>query len=395
MKLPRDISAQWTLGWRMLAAATFLVVGTSVKLSTGPAWPGAGRFWALYAGLIVWYAVVAWVGRARMIRAEPWSLGLFAVGWVLWALLIPRHPASFGLAAVFFPATYSMLSIRYSVPAGLVLSAIMFLAGNRWSLRAAPGEILGMLLVVASSVMLSLFIHAIFRQSEERKRLIHELEATRASLAQAERQAGVLEERQRLAQEIHDTVAQGFVGIVTHLEAAETAPGLDGAAAAHVAHAKASARASLAEARRLVWELRPDLVEGKPVAELLERQLAEWSARSGVAALRIVTGTPRPLGADREAVLLQAAREALNNVRAHARANHVTLTLSYMDDEVALDVQDDGAGVNGARGAGGGGFGLRALEERVKALGGSCALESRAGEGATLTVTLPAGAEQV
>lgn len=393
MRLPRDLGARWDLGWRILAAAAFLVLAVSVLQSTPPGWPSAGRFWMLFAGLLAWYVLVSAWGRNRIIAAEPWSFLVFFLGLVIWALMVPLHPAAYALSAVMFPATYSLQRERYAIPMGLALTAMLFLAGKGWRLDIGPGDALALLLIAASSAMLSLFISSIMKQSEERKRLIQELEAARASLAVVERKAGVFAERQRLAQQIHDSVAQGFVGIVTHLEAAEESlGGREPSAGRHIAEAKTGARESLDEARRLVWDLRPDLRDGAPLPEVLQRQLAEWSGKSGVAGIQVVTGTVRPLDPNRETALLQAAREALSNIRNHAKARRVTLTLSYMEDEVALDVHDDGTGLAGSGGPGApgrGGFGLKALEERVRALRGQLTLESASGKGTTLTVSLP------
>lgn len=385
-----DLWDRWALGWRLLALLTLLVVGVAVASDTPPGWRNAPRFWALLAGFGAWYGCSIAIGRDRLYRSLPVSLAFFAPAWVIWALLLSLHPSSYALAAIMFPFTYSMLPIRRGIAFSLVLSALMFLAGNGWRPTLSAGTLLGGVLAIASSLMLALFIDAIIRQSEERKRLINELEAARASLAGAERQAGIMAERQRLAQQIHDTIAQGFVGIVTHLEAAESSLGAgDGAVRRHIGEAKSGARESLEEARKLVWDLRPDLRDGTPLPVVLERHLAEWSVRSGVRGAQVVTGSARELDPNRETALLQAAREGLNNVKTHAGASRVTLTLSYMEDEVALDVKDDGNGIGSERGPGAGGFGLKALDERVRGLGGRLTVESQPGEGTTLTVSLP------
>lgn len=382
---------RWSLGWRLLALLSFLVVGFAGASGTPPGWPGATRFWLLYSALLVWYAGTILIGRKRLHDSLPLSLGYFAIGWAIWAPLLALHEATYAFAALFFPLTYSYLETRRAIVFALVVTLLMFVHGSAFYVSPRPAAWLGGGVGVISATMLALFIDSIIKQSEERRRLIQELETTRSNLAKAERQAGVLEERQRIAQEVHDTVAQGFVGIVTHLEAAESSLDARSPAAGHVAAAKGSARESLAAARRLVWDLRPDLVGAEPLPSALQRLLTDWRGRSGVTAELTVTGTPRQLDAGREAALLQGAREALNNVRTHARANHVMVTLSYMEDEVALDVQDDGVGVTQGKGEEGGGFGLRALGDLVRGLGGTCALESSAGEGATLTVTLPLG----
>jgi signal transduction histidine kinase len=251
-----------------------------------------------------------------------------------------------------------------------------------------------MLLSAFFTVLLGLYIDSIIRQSRERQHVIDELEATRSELARAERQAGILEERQRLAGEIHDNLAQGFTSIVMYLEAAEQA--LDGDPAAsrrYIVQARQAARQSLSEARGFLWALRPDVVAREPLTQALGRVLQRWSDESSVAAHLETTGTERPLPAVCEATLLKTAQEALSNVRKHARASQVNLTLSFMEDEVILDVQDNGVGFDpsqAARQAGPEhGYGLVALRERVSQLGGSLAVESAPGEGATLVISLP------
>ncbi|MGB9633498.1 MAG: sensor histidine kinase, partial [Chloroflexaceae bacterium] len=188
--------------------------------------------------------------------------------------------------------------------------------------------------------------------------------------------------------------AQSFTSIVMHLEAAE--PQLEmvsDSAHRHVGQARQSARDGLAEARRLVWALRPEALDQASLPEALERLAGRWSKASGVAATATITGTPRPLPAEVEVTLLRVAQEALANVRKHARATMVTLTLSFMDDALLLDVQDDGVGfVSGvpATVRGDGGFGLTGMRERVARLGGSVSVESAPGEGTTVVVELRA-----
>ena len=212
----------------------------------------------------------------------------------------------------------------------------------------------------------------------------------------AGQQAGVLRERQRIAHEIHDTLAQGFTSIVMNLEAAEgiLPPDL-GRARNHLDQARFTAREGLTEARRLVWALRPELLEGASLPEALGRLTERWSKESGVAADVTVTGTPRPLSPEIETTLFRTAQEALANVRKHARANRVALTLSYMGDTVALDARDDGVGFDPSRRATkvrdqtSGGFGLKGMRERIEQAGGSLSIESAPGEGSTLAVELP------
>ena len=217
----------------------------------------------------------------------------------------------------------------------------------------------------------------------------------------AGRQAGVLIERQRLAREIHDTLAQGFISVITNLTAAEVAQhpdAADTASSRHLQEARRTARESLAEARRLVWALRPSH-DRRSLSETLEELAKEWSEKSRVEARAVATGTPHSLLPEIEIALLRATQEALANVRKHARATKVNITLSYMDDRVVLDVLDDGVGFdpdrlkNSVGSHDAGGFGLVALRERVEHLGGTLVVESTPGEGTTIVVELPFDAD--
>ena len=220
----------------------------------------------------------------------------------------------------------------------------------------------------------------------------------------AGRRGGVLVERQRLAREIHDTLAQGFTGVITNLTAAELAgaPHLaDGSPARHIHDAKRIARDSLAETRRLVWALRPALLDRYSLSEAVQSQVAAWSEQSGVKAVVATNGAPRELLPEAEAALLRAVQEALNNVHKHARARTVNVTLTFIEDRVVVDVLDDGDGFDpaavgttvGAQDEGG--FGLIAMRERIEQLGGKLVVESTPGEGTAIVAELhAAGGEE-
>jgi signal transduction histidine kinase len=248
--------------------------------------------------------------------------------------------------------------------------------------------------ITAVGVIFGLWIHTIIVQSAERKNLIEELEAARAELAQSEREAGMLAERQRLAHEIHDTLAQGFISIIMHLEAAEQAlPANLTTPERHLTQARLTARESLEQARRVVDNLRPELLESGPFDEAVGRVVADWSAGSGVTAVFTCTGDCQSLHPQVEVTLLRAAQEALANVRKYAQASSVQVTLSYLGDVVILDVQDDGVGFVqgevGVKTAVSGGFGLVAMRQRVEQLGGELLIESEPGEGTTVAVSIP------
>ncbi|MDI6101478.1 sensor histidine kinase [Actinoplanes sp. NEAU-A12] len=203
-------------------------------------------------------------------------------------------------------------------------------------------------------------------------------------------EAGVLHERQRMAGEIHDVLAQGLTGIVTQLEAAE---GHSAERDRHLATAKRLARESLSEARRSVQALRPQTLEAGRLSDALDEVVRGWTDMHGVRADLTVTGMARPMLPEIETTLLRTAQEALANVAKHAAAGRVGLTLSYMDDVVTLDVRDDGAGFDPDAPrelTDEGGFGLRAMRERLNRIAGTLEVESEPGAGTAISACVPA-----
>jgi signal transduction histidine kinase len=250
------------------------------------------------------------------------------------------------------------------------------------------------------------------RHNEERNRTLqalseanHKLTTTLAEnavlhqqLLDQARQAGIADERQRMAREIHDTLAQGLTGIVTQLQAAEHASGDPRAWQRHITAATGLARDSLAEARRSVHALRPEPLRGARLAEALTDVANRWSALHGITAQVTTTGTVLPLAPEAEVALLRTAQEALANVAKHARASRVGVTLSYLEREVALDVRDDGRGFDAAADQPvladethmSSGFGLVAMRQRIEGLRGTLQVESEPGFGTAISACVPA-----
>ena len=213
-----------------------------------------------------------------------------------------------------------------------------------------------------------------------------QLKAALAENQELAREAGVQEERRRMAGEIHDTLAQGLTGIVAQLEALDHAQRTGGNWRRHLDTAVSLARESLTEARRSVRAVAPQALEDARLPDAIAEVARRWSSINGVEAEVITTGTARPLHPDLEVGLLRTAQEALANVGRHAHASRVGLTLSYMEDVVTLDVRDDGVGFtpNGSAG-----FGLVAMRERVQRLEGQLAVESEPGAGTAISASVP------
>src|ERR1700753_2511077 len=196
--------------------------------------------------------------------------------------------------------------------------------------------------------------------------LRHNADLQEQLLTQA-REGGIFEERRRMAREIHDTLAQGLMGIITQLQAAQGAGAGTGGqeGARHVEVAIDLARESLTEARRSVQALAPQQLDGARLPDAIQDVARRWCELHSLEVSFTTTGTPRVMRPEIEVALLRTAQEALANVAKHAHASRVGLTLSYMEDVVTLDVRDDGIGfatVNGSgprrRVDGSGGFGL-------------------------------------
>jgi signal transduction histidine kinase len=257
-------------------------------------------------------------------------------------------------------------------------------------------------IIVVQTVVLSagaFFGERVAEQNEARRETVARLEQALAEntglhaqlLAQA-REAGVLEERQRMAAEIHDTIAQGLTGVITQLEAARHAHDRPAEHERHLANAERLARESLSEARRSVEGALPAPLEATTLPDALREVAREWSERTTVPAEVTVTGEPITLDPEIEVTLLRTAQEALANVAKHAHAGRARITLSYMGDEVALDVRDDGVGFDVGRvaTAGGTGFGLHGMRQRVDRVAGSVAIESEPGHGTAISARVPA-----
>ncbi|PWU08401.1 MAG: hypothetical protein C5B51_07920 [Terriglobia bacterium] len=202
----------------------------------------------------------------------------------------------------------------------------------------------------------------------------------------------VLEERTRLAREIHDTLAQGFVGIASQLDAVSMAmPNDNSRARQFLDLARKMARHSLTEARRAVLDLRASVLEGRDLAAALNSGAQMWSAGSGVQVEVDVDGVHRSLPEDMEQHLLRIAQEAVTNVLKHAGASKIWVKLHLEARKLYLRIADNGHGFEqqDAFSAQGGHFGLIGMRERAERLGGELRLASHPGEGTQVEVTVP------
>src|SRR5215475_13065401 len=290
--------------------------------------------------MCVFVAVLVVIMMALVIR-DPW-FGFFTPAGYFYAFgLLPWPARLFGVGAVAVVAGTAQASgIPKTTPVGVALyiavlaANVVPLCGLAWAnWRGDQHE--------------SEQEHTLAELSESNRRLeatLAENAGLHEQLMVQAREAGILDERQRMAREIHDTLAQGLIGIITQLQAVEHAGDDPARWQRHLSAAIGLARESLSEARRSVHELRPEHLETARLPDALAGVAERWSGLHGVPVRVTTNGAARSTHADVEVALLRAAQEALANVAKHAHANHVEMTLSYVDDEVALDVRDDGCG---------------------------------------------------
>lgn len=403
-----DPDARWLAA--VVHAAFFLLLCSSFARFLTRDQSGARTGWvvALFAVFGLLYAVGHLLAPAPPPGSRPSARHLAWLGSVtaVWVVLLTLAPSATWCAMPLLFAGLHTLPARIAVPLAVVLTALVVAAEIRVSqgtinpnMVAAPPAI--------AAVATAVFVH-LRRQAARQRVLIDDLVRTRLDLAATERRAGVLAERQRLATEIHDTVAQGLSSQRMLLQAAERVWLTDpDAARAHIGKAAEITSRSLAEARRFVHDLAPaDLAERSLPGAL--GALAERESGPGLTVEFRLDGTPGRLPERTEAALLRIAQGALANIREHAAATRAAITLTCLDDQVSLDIADNGRGfdVEGRSASGVGrsaaalgltsatpgrerGHGLPAMRIRARQAGGTFTVESTPGEGTVVSVAVP------
>ena len=213
-----------------------------------------------------------------------------------------------------------------------------------------------------------------------------------ARLREQAGQTAAVEERNRLARELHDSVAQSLYSVTLYAEAAArlVSAGESAEVAEHLRDLGTTARDALREMRLLIFELSPPALEKGSLADAIQARLDAVESRGGISVALRVEGTER-LGKECRLELYQIAQEALNNALKHARAQTVTIQLEFGEKETKLSIRDDGVGFRQDQAQKSGGRGLRGMRERAQRLGGTLAVESRPSGGTEISVTAPRG----
>src|ERR1700759_181832 len=344
-----------------LAPFALLVISTIPYLLTQhPTAADVGRTIGAEVLTAAW--VLWWINLHEGWHRRLVPMTVFFAGLVLCCgPLVARSPWFGFFCWVGYPVAFQYLRgwLRY---AGIVLiAAVSALAQLGGFHDPTPAHVaLWLVVTLLNGALVTTFIYLgdkAENQNQERKQTVTDLAAANtrleemmaentglhAQLLTQAREAGVLEERQRMAREIHDTLAQGLTGIITQLEAVQQAgpgPGWE----RRITNAARLARDSLTEARRSVRAVRPEALENTRLPEAVADVAGQWSADSGVTTNVTTTGTVLGLHPEVEVTLLRGAQEAWANVAKNAGAARVGITLSYMDDVVPMDIRADGTG---------------------------------------------------
>jgi signal transduction histidine kinase len=378
----------WTLGelrWDSYFGIVLIATVVVVQIAGQATESGRLLASAALAAMVPWYLLVGrpalYGDQDRLRRGTVYLIGLIPL---LVLVQIGTGAGTFILLAL-CPQCFMTVPFRRAVALVVALGLtqpIVALAqrGN----AAEVGTLSGVAAAgIAFSIAFGTWIMRIINQSAERAELIAQLEQTRAELGEANREAGVLAERERLASEIHDTIAQGFTSIVMLVAAAQAVIDSDPAQAKkQLELVDRTARENLAEARALVTGLAPTALTSATLSDALARLTERAGQDLGITAEFSMTGQPASLGTGAEVVLLRVCQEALSNVRKHAKARSVRVRLGYRGDGVSLEIADDGIGF--APAVVGEGFGLRGMRTRVADIGGSLTVRSAHGEGTTV-----------
>ncbi|NIV30751.1 MAG: hypothetical protein GWN58_15000, partial [Anaerolineae bacterium] len=391
-----------------LAVASYLLMSVAFGVLAGltvrdaPVTIGPVRL-ALFAVLLAAHTVLHWFAY-RLLSGKPEKWGRRAAYCVLQAglifaisLLTTDDVLTLGLWVTLVVETVALLWPAWQA---MVLSAALYyglMALNWaliWGLQEAVSLIPAVALILGGLLFYALALAREYRNRQKAQEMVRQLEATQRQLEEYAEQVEELtisHERQRMAREMHDTLAQGLAGVIMQLEAADGQLEGNQPTEARVTVQKATQRArqTLHEARRAIQALRSAALEQKDLAAALATEVAEFEATSGVAADFGFEGEPGPLGPDAAQHVLRILQESLSNVGRHAQARHVRVRLVQSDSRIQLMVQDDGQGFDvEAAMRQPECFGLQGMYERAQHLGATLQLTSSPREGTMLVLNL-------
>jgi signal transduction histidine kinase len=391
----RGLVGSIRVGQSVITAA-LIVIGAVRAVGDGTPVPWVVAVSVVFAG---WYFGGLLLSERTRDRglAAGWLIGLA----LIWVGAVAISPEFVWLAFPLWLLAGFVMRMRWAIPFSAAVLLVVIAAPILHTGTTSYANVIGPAVGGVFALGISRGYLELVRDGRERQRLIaslvaaqQETAALQEELAVAQRDAGAVAERTRLSRDIHDTVAQSLTSIRMLATTASVDDDDRDAAARALAQIGELAAEGLADTRRIVDALMPAELEGSPLADALRRMLARMQDETGIRTeLRVDDELPA-LTVTAEVALLRAAQSALANVRLHARASRVVVTMADGGDTVRLDIVDDGIGFDAtgwaSRPAGpAGGYGLRAMRERLHELGGGLDVESAPGEGVALSASVP------
>lgn len=382
-----------------MVAASLMVV---VALAVGSSGASSAARTVAVAALVLFALTYVLVARPALTAPRPWHFPVFVAGAAL-ALAggCAGEPFFAVLQAIAYPLTWVLAGTRRRAIAASVVIALGTFAGFAVFSGVFDGgeQVLPALAVAASvagfglafATAFGLWIASVVDYGEERARLLSELTAAQAEIEALSRDRGAAMERERLARDVHDTLAQTLAGLTILSERAgrQLSDGRADAAAESIATLEQLSRDALDEARAIVSRMAA-VPSDAALGDAVDRLVSRFRAEAGLTIdLDLRLDSAGVLARDSQLVLLRCLQEALANVRKHAGATRVVVTVSAgSQGQAHLVVVDDGRGFDTAGRHDG--FGLEGMAERVALAGGDLEVSSTIGNGTTLDVRLPA-----
>jgi two-component system, NarL family, sensor histidine kinase YdfH len=349
----------------------------------------------LFTGLMVLHAALHWMLVLSPILHTPVRRLFYILGQGLLAFTITYLAQNIGMVFALYMA--------------LIGEVLGFLGLSRWSLLAAlyylslslinflllndmGGALFWLLTIIPVVIFVGMYVTLYLRQAEAREKaqaLAEELESANQQLTQYAAEVEdltIANERQRMARELHDTLSQGLAGLILQLEAADAhlTNNRQEKAQAIIANAMVQARATLADARRAIDDLRQPLPDNLDSA--LRMEVSRFMSATGIPVDLHLDLTPLPDPV--KETVIRATAEALTNIGHHARAQHVEVDVQVKEAELSITVKDDGVGFDPSA-IPSGHYGLLGIQERVRLVNGCFEIKSAAGIGTTLMLQIP------
>ncbi|SIT67206.1 Signal transduction histidine kinase [Microbacterium sp. RU33B] len=381
-----------TLALVVIAAIRAITDGVPVPWALSPALVFAGWY---FGGLVL-------TGRTRDPALAMWWLAGLSL---IWVGAVAVSAEFVWLAFPLWLLAGFILTLPWAIGFSVTILAVVIAAPLLHAGTTSYANVIGPTVGGVFALGIARGYLALVRDGRERRRLIASLVSAQTEaaqlqdeLARMQRESGAGLERTRISRDIHDTVAQALSSIGMLARSASAAPPAE--AGAVLPQIDQLARDGLVDVRRIVDDLAPSELEGSALGDALRRMLARVEEETGIRTDLHIDDTLPAMSMGAEVALLRTAQSALANVRAHAGAHRVVVTMADAGDSIRLDIADDGVGFDATgwsaraeRRTDGSGYGLRAMRARLRELGGDLDIESAPGDGVALSASMPIAAD--